>query len=135
MGEKAIWLNIARVCGRIFTSCRRVKIRPHMTSVTAREVDWKLIHCPEGLVLPDCFSVSLAFVVHAQYETVKDQHVSSLLTSELAERERFNAGGRGRLRACHDSETAEQREEWFRKRRMRARCAAQTVQQRESCLP
>ena len=26
MGEKAIWLDIARVCGRIFTSRRRVKM-------------------------------------------------------------------------------------------------------------
>ena len=27
MGEKAIWLDIARVCGRIFTSRRQVKIQ------------------------------------------------------------------------------------------------------------
>ena len=25
MGKKAIWLDIARVCGRIFSSCRRMK--------------------------------------------------------------------------------------------------------------
>ena len=31
MGEKAIWLDIARVCGRIFTSRRRVKIQHKST--------------------------------------------------------------------------------------------------------
>ena len=67
-----------------------------MASVTAKEVDWKWIYCPESLVLPDCFGVSLASAVHSMNST-KDQRASSPLTSELAvdKREGFNAGGRG----------------------------------------
>ena len=34
MGEKAIWLNIARMCGRIFMSCRRVKIQ-HKSAISS----------------------------------------------------------------------------------------------------
>ena len=34
MGEKAIWLDIARVCGRIFTSRRRVKIQ-HKSAISS----------------------------------------------------------------------------------------------------
>ena len=93
---------------------------------------------PGSLVLPDCFGVSLAFVVHSMNYT-KDQRVSSPLTSELAvdEREIRLQRRQERERARRDSETAEQREERLRKRRMkdRARRAAQIVQQRESCLP
>ena len=63
------------------------------------------------LVLPDCFGVSLAFVVHSMNST-KDQHVSSPLTSELAvdERERRLQRRRVRERAGRDSETVEERE-------------------------
>ena len=72
------WQSSKRVC--------QIEIRPrYMASVTAREsparrawsykvctasnitlaycdreVDWKSIYCPESLVLPDCFGVSLA---------------------------------------------------------------------------
>ena len=71
-----------------------------MVSVTA---DWKSIYCPERLILPNCFGVSLAFVVHSLNFT-KDQHVSSSLTSELAvdEREREKASvqtGEGETRS------------------------------------
>ena len=95
------------------------------------------LYCPESLVPPDYFGVSLAFVVHSMNST-KDQRVSSLLTSKLAgmrEREGFNAQ-QERERAHRDSKTAEQREEWLRKWQMRdrARRTAQTVQQSESCL-
>ena len=67
------------------------------------------ICCPESLVLPECFGVSPAFVVHSMNST-KDQRVSSPLTSELVvdERERLQHG-QERERARHDSETAEQR--------------------------
>ena len=34
MGEKAMWLDIARVCGRIFTSRRRVKIQ-HKSAISS----------------------------------------------------------------------------------------------------
>ena len=34
MGERAIWLDIARVCGRIFTSRRRVKIQ-HKSAISS----------------------------------------------------------------------------------------------------
>ena len=34
MGEKAIWLDIARVCGRIFTSRRQVKIQ-HKSAISS----------------------------------------------------------------------------------------------------
>lgn len=62
-----------------------------MASVTAREVDWKLIYCLESLVLPDCFIVSLIpFVAHSMNFT-KEQRVSSLLTFELAVNEREKA--------------------------------------------
>ena len=72
--------------GRTKCICRASNIAfAYMASVTAREsparcawshevcrvsniaweVDWKSIYCPESLVLPDCFGVSLAFVVHS----------------------------------------------------------------------
>ena len=89
-----------------------------------------MIYCPESLVLPDSFSVSLvfvvgvslAFVVHSMSST-KEQRVSYPLTSELAvdERDRRLQRRRERERARRDSETAEQREERLRKRRMRDR--------------
>ena len=61
--------------------------------------------------------------------STNDQRVSSPLTSKLVVHERERLQRRWeRERACHDSETAKQREE------RRARHAAQTVQQRESCL-
>ena len=84
------------------------------------------------------FGVSLAFVVHSM-NSMEDQRVSSLLTSELVmdERERRLQHRWERQRAHHDSETAEQSEKRLRKWRMRdrARHAAQTVQQGESYRP
>ena len=76
------------------------------------------ICCQESLVLPDCFGVSLTFVVHSMNST-KDQCVSSPLTSELVvdERERLQHR-RERERVRRDSETVEQREEQLRKWRM-----------------
>ena len=75
-----------------------------MASVTGREanIDGTTgrfhIFCPESLVLPDCFGVSLAFVVHSMNST-KDQRVFSLLTSELMvderEREASTQAGEG----------------------------------------
>ena len=52
-----------------------------MASVTAREVDWKLIYCPESLVLPDCFIVSLNSVCSSQYEFYK--RATCLLSANL----------------------------------------------------
>ena len=63
--------------------------------------------------------------------STKEQRVSSPLTSELAvdERERRLQRRRERERARRDSEAAEQREEWLRKRQIdRARRAAQKLQ-------
>ena len=66
--------------------CRASNIAlAYRSSVTAREVDWKSINCPESLVLQDWVRVrvrvtlaptlSLAFVVHSM-NSMKDQRLS-----------------------------------------------------------
>ena len=55
----------------------------------------KLIYCPESLVLPDGFGVSLTFVVYSMNST-KEQCVSSPLTSELVVDEREKASTQAR---------------------------------------
>ena len=55
----------------------------------------KLIYCPESLVLPDSFGVSLAFVVHSMNST-KEQCVSYPLSSELVVDEREKASTQAR---------------------------------------